>query len=275
MSGVLQIDDSVVDDAAPEEPFGNFPGAAVSLHVAFDTGFVVDAADGSLFQSRSTKPPAISNWYVEQFSSLSTDLAGDLTLQNVFFTLSDTDTDGQLLFNDPKPMLMNLPDPTLLDRAGLKASLTGPAYVGLQFVDGDGRPFFVYGKLESLTAVPLPSAAWLLLSGLAGFGFSARRRTSVSTLQGSQAKSPADSVPLLIVVVETPRAFLRKSRASKRRPPKRVRLYDTRNRLIPSVGVRLRDVMQAQLPSAVGQVSVPSQHSCSIVLRSQGRCERR
>lgn len=84
--------------------------------------------------------------------------------------------------------------PTLLSSTALphgfvdvtKANFSNDFYFSRGTTLGHVEPDYIFGTFDGMTltetaAVPLPAAAWLLLSGIAGVGTLARRRASACT----------------------------------------------------------------------------------------------
>lgn len=153
--GNILIDDAIVDGSASTS-VGVFSHAAVSIDVAYDTGFSASGSDGRVFQSRS---PPFSSLSADTFASKGTDLVSSLTLIAVSFRLSDNDAGGQNLFTDPNVLLASLPMPSSLD---------GNRWVELVFSDGTGGTGYFRGNLSTLepAPIPLPAALPLMTTGL-------------------------------------------------------------------------------------------------------------
>lgn len=97
--GSFLIDDAIPGAGPPSMTYQRFPGAALSIAVAYNTGFSVTAYSGYLSQSRISIPyDVVSAWYLGAFASVATDLKSTLRLVAVNFDLMDTDSGGQDLF---------------------------------------------------------------------------------------------------------------------------------------------------------------------------------
>ena len=193
LSGLTGVGSEGFESYTPGDPFTNplnvsFFGSTITGKLSGGSFGVVDGNSDCCGRFNTTSLG--SNWWlageafsvefsapVSAFGFYGTDI-GDFNGQLKIRLIDSSDVSVDKLVESTQ----NGPDGSLLFWGFIDPTAT---YKKIEFdftaegADGFGFDDFVVGDPKQISPVPLPAAAWLLLSGLGGLGFLGRRRKTV------------------------------------------------------------------------------------------------